>query len=661
MRSHLYDAVSLAKRSRRDRADEKNVSRIRRDLPFENRNSIVISEISEIQLERSVVGNSVFTIWIESVSDSPTIEGAALIQIECFTSDGDQIRLSNWPDRSRRVGDFQYLIPGDVKNPRVTEISFDVPETATRVRITGHQWKVAAKTWVVGHVVSSSDDDLVHNALDSGTPFEIPYQNYTFTEVVPEDVDEVEVSLNLAIGNGKKVPFRVRFLDCDGNPLLPPSDLRQHPKFGAFFDAKTSSDRPALTKMMIAVVPGAKFMTFAPFEGWNLSARIVGPPIIEWVRNSTIDSIIDDVIRAGSSTDALILIDSTAPPLGHETLSIRPNNLAKEFGALGHKVIYFSFGSLQEHPNRISDRIVQFARSEFDYVVKRLLKLDYAGPKIYYCTSFTDFSSLYTQDRLKRGGWKVIYEVRDNMEEFRRVGYSKWYEPEFEARFARRADQIITVSPALAKKVQVLGQLETMPTVIPNGVRPEIVDRFADLRTADSLNKRSHARLVGYVGHLTPSWFDWPTLISVAKLTPDVNFELVGHGAPSGISVPENVTILGPKNHDELAEIATQWKIGIIPFIDSPLTRGVDPNKIYEYFAWGNRVIGSKMGSIDSYPATMVYNSVDEFAHQIHLQLEAEWTEEELQRVNELLEVSRWDSRATQVLTSIGIKIGTEN
>ena len=84
---------------------------------------------------------------------------------------------------------------------------------------------------------------------------------------------------------------------------------------------------------------------------------------------------------------------------------------------------------------------------------------------------------------------------------------------------------------------------------------------------------------------MTDSWFDWDSLKQIAIKRPKYQFEIIGHSEPEDLVVPENIHILGPKNHAEINEIAAKWAVAIIPFKMGPLADGVDPIKIYEYMA----------------------------------------------------------------------------
>ena len=162
---------------------------------------------------------------------------------------------------------------------------------------------------------------------------------------------------------------------------------------------------------------------------------------------------------------------------------------------------------------------------------------------------------------------------------------------------------------------------------------------------------------MGYVGHLTDSWFDWPLIEEAASRLPHITFEIIGHGAPDNLSLPANVKMLGAKSHDELPEIVAGWKVALIPFKDLPLTRSVDPNKIYEYFAWGLRCVSAPMGLVHEYPSTWVYRTADEFVDSIREAVETKMSDRELYTLDEFVQTASWDDRAVTMFEKLGISI----
>lgn len=429
---------------------------------------------------------------------------------------------------------------------------------------------------------------------------------------------------------------------------MAPEGLPVHPKHGPFIPVDLTGEEPHDTKFSFPLPPAARHIVFSGIDWGTKTATYLEWISPQFVSDHTESQSVESFIDGLTEDDHLILIDTTAPPLGHETLALRPNNLAVEYAEAGAKVLFVPFGSTQEYPEIIGERCAQVPRQRLDAMVNRILRAPVRPERLtYICSSFPSFECLTRMERLHRDGWLTVYEIRDDMEEFNRVGYSTWYHPLLEARMGRVADLVVTVSRALAEKISIMSDPRLDPVIVPNGVRQKTLDQSAELR-GETLRRTEGA--VGYVGHLTDSWFDWDAVIAAARALPEIRFEIIGHGIPDNLTLPENIEYLGPKTHEELLEIVPRWQVGLIPFIDSPLTRGVDPNKIYEYFSWGLRVVTAAMGAVDEYPSTYVYQGHDGLVTAIREATATGISPRELMTIQRFAEESSWRSRATTML-----------
>lgn len=364
--------------------------------------------------------------------------------------------------------------------------------------------------------------------------------------------------------------------------------------------------------------------------------------------------------------DKVIFIYTTAPYIGHETLELRPNRLTKEYIKLGYKVIFFAFSRIPEElkaPEEYSGNLLQCYKDDLHSCIS-LISNKKLKEKIFICSSFPDIFALTAISKLKFfNDWKTVYEIRDDMEEFNRVGYSKWYTSELEVNVARIVDKIVTVSPRLAQKIKVAAdryknaEWKSKVKVIQNAAPDILIGKSEYLRTINFSELKTQSMVVGYIGHLTPAWFDWPLILKTAKKFPNIKFEIIGHGMPNSLELPVNVEYLGPKNHDEFLQISEKWKVGLIPFIASPLTYGVDPNKIYEYLSANLLVLTADMGSVKECPATYVYNNNDEFSDKFIEAINAKNDQNTLSEIKKYIEKSRWSNRAKSMIDFINEEI----
>lgn len=610
------------------------------------------TDIDSFRLDIDVEPGERIAFILESIA-SDDVEGAALLEIQALTSNGTRIAIPQWGYRSNRIQEFQYLSPAGPENIAQTVFSVPIPENVASLQLVGRKWKRNVKTSIVGSpVINRENQKGWIFETDTGAKLEFPAHRFQSTFEVEPNSERVQITVNhVARGTGSSGPLVVKFLDKDGIELMPSGQLAQHSKFGPIVLLNGDVGIYQTTLVELSVPESAQYISIEGLDWSKKTADIVGNIAVDALSERELT--VEEFVAAIPSDDKLYVVDTTAPPMGHKTLALRPNNLSLTAIKKSHWVIFLPFSSLQEFPPHPAEKLYQVPRADVDKLWAALRKYRTTTNDTYICSSFPSFESLTTAYDLRRLGWKVVYEVRDDMEEFNRVGYSKWYRPVLEQKMLAIADKVVSVSRALDEKMAAM-QPELGPhTVIPNGVRQSVIDEGVALRSIEAVQKREGSRIVGYVGHLTESWFDWPLLISAAQSLPDIRFEIVGHGMPHNLTLPPNVVILGPKTHEEMRLIVEDWKVGLIPFKDIPLTHSVDPNKIYEYFAWGLRCVTVQMGSVDSYPWTRVYQDLDSFMKHIRWGVEAPVTAADLKELERFVEGMSWDSRMDDMISFI--------
>ena len=187
---------------------------------------------------------------------------------------------------------------------------------------------------------------------------------------------------------------------------------------------------------------------------------------------------------------------------------------------------------------------------------------------------------------LRRRGYSIVYDIMDEWEEFNRSGQAPWYSGEAEARLVMQADWVCAVAPSLVAK---FAGLRTDIEVVGNGYSPDVLG--AGTRGIAGTQGQAGHPVVGYFGHLTDAWFDWATVFGLAARFPGVRFEIIGYGEPEWVrrkaEEHPNVALLGKVHPSALHTHVRRWTHGMIPFVEGPLARAVDPIKIYEYLWFG--------------------------------------------------------------------------
>lgn len=442
------------------------------------------------------------------------------------------------------------------------------------------------------------------------------------------------------------------FTDSSGTVILPVNGSSINPRIGAYkYINHGPLDQPAETLYELEIPPRATNIEFRLIPWKNGSVYLKEEPTVfaaESEAPMTVESIKDFIDRIPAE-DTLIVLYTTAPQLGHPTLALRPNRLTEEYLKQGCWVVFFPFSRVSPDTEIYVEKARQYSRERISEFLSAASTRD-GKNNVFICSSFPDVVAVGAIDLLSMHGWSTMYEVRDDMEEFNRVGYSKWFHPMLESRVATNVETVVAVSPRLAQKMDIIRRSEGVAHVVPNGVNAEFVDETSANRSLDSYDRRGSSMTVGYIGHLTPSWFDWPLLVSTAENMPEVNFELIGHGFPPDTHLPGNVHYLGPKTHEEFQELALGWKVGLIPFKPSTLTFAVDPNKIYEYLAVGLRTVTARMGSVHLCPSTWIYDEASGFREALENALNGPFTLTEIQAIDDYLGAITWSKRADRML-----------
>ncbi|GAV96148.1 hypothetical protein CS176_0378 [Corynebacterium glutamicum] len=610
--------------------------------------------VIDYKFKSSVHESETINVAVQTYGSGTSGKDAFLI-ITFKNTFGEVIPMPDWPSSSDNFGDFKYLPAGTQEELATDVFDLIVPAGAVTLDIEGRQWNNGIESFFLAEpVLTIPSQALFPSELPDGTP--LPYSSKSFQQVqeIPARANTISIETTFSRPEGAgTTPVRILFRNQNGDELLPTPSIPQNPNFGSFIQLESSGPDLETAYQEVAVPSTATTVEFHGVDWGKKSATLYGPIKVEKATGDKAD--IDEFLAGLPAGTPLFVIDTTAPPLGHETLSLRPNNLTRAYEQLGVAVIFLPFSSVQEQPAVISDRVIQIDRVDFDYMLTTLLAQRSPALSTFICSSFPSIQSVTAAQLLKARGWQILYEVRDDMEEFNRVGYSKWYSPALERQMIRIADQVVSVSSSLDKKLEALEPKIGKHAVVPNGVNQSVIDEGRELRSEAATNRRNKSRTVGYVGHLTKSWFDWPLLTEAAKRMPDIHFEIVGHGMPANLRLPDNVEFLGPKTHSELIPIVADWKVGLIPFANMPLTRSVDPNKIYEYFAWGIRCVSAPMGLVHEYPSTWVYEDLEEFVAKLYEAVETPLLSAEVQNLEDFLETCSWMNRARTMLEYIGV------
>jgi len=345
------------------------------------------------------------------------------------------------------------------------------------------------------------------------------------------------------------------------------------------------------------------------FQTWHAKSSVKLIPGFEIMPSSInrfhveFDQFVQDLER--SKSDELVFMFSGTTYV-QDVRANRPIRLTRELRKRNIPVIfnYHRWRRTDEHPPYQGDLLFQIPIDVTKQFMAKLSTLKTNKKKI-FIVSYPHPTIPKILNRFKVNGWINLYDARDDWEEFEKVGQARWYKSAVEKYIVRNCDHVTAVSKPLADKLDRYEPVDPVH-VVPNALSPNFLSQNYRWKGGSKIK-------IGYFGHLTSSWFDWDSLIEMAKRRPSYNFEIIGHSAPDDLDLPTNIDLMGPKTHPEINIIAAEWNVAIIPFTTGLLSDAVDPIKIYEYMALDLPTVSFRMPQIDNYPATITVDSIEDF------------------------------------------------
>jgi glycosyltransferase involved in cell wall biosynthesis len=196
----------------------------------------------------------------------------------------------------------------------------------------------------------------------------------------------------------------------------------------------------------------------------------------------------------------------------------------------------------------------------------------------------------------------LLYDCNDAHDAF--PGMPSWTTDYYEASFLE-ADAVFTSSQALFETASGIRGSDAGCKLLGNGVEFE---HFESVREDLGWPDTPDPPRIGYLGAIAP-WFDFEFVHRLATAKPDWEIVLVG---PVILGVKDevkrlaelpNVSMRDPVAYADVPAVLRTFTVGVIPFRYDSLTRGVNPNKMYEYLAMGLPVVASRFSAeVEQYP-----------------------------------------------------------
>ncbi|MCH8332794.1 glycosyltransferase [Candidatus Sumerlaeota bacterium] len=367
----------------------------------------------------------------------------------------------------------------------------------------------------------------------------------------------------------------------------------------------------------------------------------------------------------------------------------RPHHLATQFAAAGHRIRWVEprylrwlledrrrfFGSRDQQPSSLIDVLsVTLINGERFGPVRRfnqgrLSRALRAGPS--GAASDRRILWLYNPHEVHLAA-TVPHDllVYDIMDEYRGFPWSAGRIAEEESELLGKADWVFAGTQALfdSKKDRAEGRIECHLSGVdtdhfrpPSGARED-----SSAICPDDLQplKGRYRRLLGYAGVIDLR-LDQTLLADAARLHDDWGWILVGPVAADVAnlrSVP-NIHLLGQKSYKELPAYYHAWDCALIPFVESELTRHINPTKILEYAAAGLPVVTRALPDIERFYAegAFLYRSAEEFESRLETVLGSDTASREssdqvgrkLDRARQWARDRSWKSIAKKMLERV--------
>jgi|HubBroStandDraft_2_1064218.scaffolds.fasta_scaffold34949_2 hypothetical protein len=114
--------------------------------------------------------------------------------------------------------------------------------------------------------------------------------------------------------------------------------------------------------------------------------------------------------------------------------------------------------------------------------------------------------------------------------------------------------------------------------------------------------------LIGYAGQIG-NRIDWRLVSELARTRPEWTFAFVGGERPAELEPTANLRFLPGRPYPEIMRAIREFDVGLVPWVDSPATRGAYSYKALDYLAAGNQVVATSLPFStdleDRYPAVV--------------------------------------------------------
>lgn len=152
--------------------------------------------------------------------------------------------------------------------------------------------------------------------------------------------------------------------------------------------------------------------------------------------------------------------------------------------------------------------------------------------------------------------------------------------------------------------------------------------------------------IFGFFG-LVHHWIDRALIAEVARLRPQYSFVLIGECKYDVTELKrcDNVLLLGRRPYESLPAYCAAFDAALLPFTDCPMTRNVNPVKMYEYLAAGLPVVSTPLPEAKRFGnAIIIADTAERFAKACDDVLSTAQPQRRT-KISGLVESESWESK----------------
>jgi len=227
-------------------------------------------------------------------------------------------------------------------------------------------------------------------------------------------------------------------------------------------------------------------------------------------------------------------------------------------------------------------------------------------------------------DRIMKDASAVVFDWSDDFVEFYRDAKKRAEVHRLTEKYIRRADLVLAVNESLAVRARTLNPNSH---VLVNATNFPVMDRLPQgagpRRPVDW--PKTRGPVVGYMGWINEQRMDLDILDALTRRLADWSFVFIGplmfrpeNDRARGIFARPNVHHIPPVPYLELPAYLERFDVCILPFLINDHTKGNDPIKIYDYFAFGKPVVATRTAGIERVePMIRIASDPDEFVRMV--------------------------------------------